>query len=346
MPESQSLSIAQRNTIRLRAAKLSLVVGLLICSGKFLAFYITDSSAVLSDALESIVNIVAAGLMLVSIIVAAQPADENHPYGHGKVEFVSAGVEGTLIFLAGLLILGQAFHEIWVGPHVERIGAGLWLVAGVTLLNAWLGWHLIRVGRKTHSPALEADGHHLLTDVVTSLGVMLGLGLVAVTGLMILDPLTAIVLAIYILYTGGKLFREALGGLLDEANPALLQRITDSLEENREPWLIGAHSLRVRRSGSHYHTDLHVEVPRYLDADRLHEIHEQLSSQISEATGSSAEAIVHFDPCRPRQCHGCTMDPCSKRAFPLESRNPLSFSEVTREDQNLETGAPVHSSLE
>ncbi len=346
MSDSKSPSFSERNVIRQRAARLSLVVGLLICFGKFLAFWITDSSAVLSDALESIVNVVASGLMLISILVAAQPADENHPYGHGKVEFVSAGVEGTLIFLAGLLILGQAFHEIWVGPQVKHIGTGLWLVAGVTLLNAWLGWHLIRVGRSTHSPALEADGRHLLTDVVTSVGVMLGLGLVALTGLMILDPLTAIVLAMYILYTGGKLFREALGGLLDEADPALLQCITDTLEENREPWFIGAHSLRVRRSGSHYHTDLHVEVPRYLDADRLHDIHDQVSNQICEATGSSAEAIVHFDPCRPRQCHRCAMDPCPKRQFPLERRDPLSFSEVTREDENLETGAPVNTSFE
>ncbi|MBW2712430.1 MAG: cation transporter, partial [Deltaproteobacteria bacterium] len=244
MSDPESPSSPELDKVRLRAARLSLVVGLLICLGKFLAFWITDSSAVLSDALESVVNIVASGLMLVSIIVAAQPADKNHPYGHGKVEFVSAGVEGTLIFIAGLLILAQAFHEIWVGPQVENVGAGLWLLAGVTLLNAWLGWHLIRVGRVTHSPALEADGHHLLTDVVTSLGVMVGLGLVALTGVMLLDPLTAIALAIYILYTGGKLFRGALGGLLDEADPAVLQRITNSLEENRKPWLIGAHSLR------------------------------------------------------------------------------------------------------
>jgi len=330
---------------RLKAARLSLVAGFVLCGGKFLAFALTGSSAVLSDAMESIVNVVASGLMLTSIIIAAQPADRNHPYGHGKVEFVSAGVEGTLIAIAGLIILAQASYELWIGPEVHQIGLGLWLLGGVTVLNALLGTHLIRVGRRTRSLALEADGRHLMADVVTSIGVFVGLGAVALTGWMALDPLIAIALAAHIFYTGWKLFREALGGLMDEADPAMLEEVAGVLERERAPWLIDVHSLRMRRSGSAAYTDFHVALPRYFDADRLHDIHDDLFARVLDATGGSGEVIVHFDPCRPRQCTECAMPECPQRSADLEGRSPLSVLRVTRADEMLDTGTPVRGHL-
>jgi len=329
---------------RLRAARLSLFAGILICGGKFAAVAVTGSSAVLSDAMESIVNIAASALMLASIVVASQPADRNHPYGHGKAEFVSAGIEGTLIAIAGLVILAYASYELWVGPEVQRIGIGLWILGFVTLLNAALGTYLIRVGRRTRSLALEADGRHLMADVVTSVGVFLGLGAVMLTGWTILDPLVAIAVALHIFYVGWRLFREALGGLMDEADPALLQQVAEALEAQREPWHVDIHSLRVRRSGPEVQTDFHMAVPRFYDADQLHDIHDDMYCIVFGATGAAGEMIVHFDPCRPRQCDSCAMEECPRRSAPMVERHPLDLQWVTREDEVLETGEPMTGS--
>ncbi len=344
MMDPASTRSLEEKAQRLRAARLSLVAGVLICAGKFAAVAITGSSAVLSDAMESIVNVAASTLMLGSIIVAAQPADRNHPYGHGKAEFVSAGIEGTLIAIAGLIILAYASYELWVGPTVQRIGLGLWVLGAVTLLNAALGSYLIRVGRQTRSLALEADGKHLMADVVTSVGVFVGLGAVMLTGWTILDPLIAIVVAFHIFYVGWKLFRQALGGLMDEADPATLERVASTLEAQRAPWWIDVHSLRVRRSGSEVLTDFHLAVPRFYDADQLHEIHDDLYPIMFEATGAPGEMIVHFDPCRPRQCSSCAMEDCPRRSAALVERHPLDMKSVTREDEMLDTGEPLTGS--
>jgi len=328
---------------RLRAARASLVFGVLIGIGKFVTFGVTGSSAVLSDAMESLVNIAASALMLTSVTVAALPADRNHPYGHGKIEFLSAGAEGALIAVAGLLIVGQACFELWVGPEVRQIGMGLWLLGGVTGCNAVLGLYLIRVGRRTHSVALEADGHHLLADVFTSVGVLVGLAAVWATGWMVIDPLIAIAVAVHVFYTGWRIVREAIGGLMDETDPEMLAKVAGELERQREPWLIDIHTLRLRRSGVDYYTDFHVAIPRYFDADRLHAIHDQLCDLINEATGrgSRGDVIVHFDPCRSRQCEECAVMSCALRQRPFVQRNVLTVARVTREDEILDTGQPV-----
>jgi cation diffusion facilitator family transporter len=327
--------------LRTRAARLALASGVLICAGKFAAFGITGSSAVLSDAAESIVNVAAAALLLYSIALAALPADRNHPYGHGKVEFFSVGVEGTLIVIAGLLVLAEALHALWTGPEVRRVGTGLWILASVTVLNGALGSYLIRVGTQTHSLALVADGRHLMTDVLTSAGVLTGLGAVALTGWVVLDPLVAIGVASHILHAGWKLLREGIRGLMDEADPDTLQRIVEAVERRREPWYIDVHSLRAWRSGRDQHADLHLVVPRYFDAEQLHDIHDAVIRVVLSSIRAPGDAIVHFDPCRPRQCPGCEMRDCRVREAPFSGREPLTLDGATREDETLDTGTPV-----
>jgi cation diffusion facilitator family transporter len=326
---------------RLRAGWFSLVVGLLVLGAKLSAWWLTGSTAVLSDALESVVNVAAGALLLYSLHVARQPADTNHPYGHGKVEFFSAGVEGTLIAVAALLIGVEAAREIARGPSLRQLDVGLALVSAATVLNAAAGLQLIRVGRRTHSLALVADGRHLLTDVVTSVGVIAGLALVWITGWSLLDPLVALAVAVHILRTGWRLAREAVGGLMDEADPRLLGRIADALEARRAPHWIDAHSLRGWRSGPVQHVDLHLVVPRYFDADRLHRIDEEVEAIALGAAGLPGEVIVHFDPCRPRHCRGCAVDPCPVRSEPFAAQRLLTLERATRGDEALDTGAPV-----
>ncbi len=330
---------------RLRAGWLALATGLLVFGVKVVAWRLTGSAAVLSDALESVVNVVAGALLLFSLYISMQPADRNHPYGHGKVEFFSVGVEGTLIAIAALLIAGEAIRQLIEGPQLRQLDVGLVLVSLATAANAAVGGYLIRIGRRAHSPALVADGKHLLTDVVTSIGVIIGLAAVWLSGWDRLDPLVALAVAAHILRTGWQLVRQAVGGLMDEAEPELLAGMVEALERDREPWCIDAHSLRAWRSGATQHVDLHVVVPRYFDADRLHAVSEQLEARLLAASELPGEAIVHFDPCRPRHCRGCCVDPCPVRSAAFLQRSPLTLERATRGDEALDTGAPIEPGL-
>jgi cation diffusion facilitator family transporter len=327
--------------VRLRAGRLALGLGLLVFLGKLGVYAATGSTAVLSDALESVVNVVAAALLLYSLIVAARPADRDHPYGHGKVEFFSSGVEGTLIAVAAILILVEATRALWEGPEVRHLDAGLIGLGLLTLVNAGLGLTLIRTGRRAHSVALVADGQHVLTDVWTSVGVLIGLGAVRLTGWTVLDPLVAIAVAINILRMGWKLVREAVGGLMDEADEGLLARVAAALEASRRPWWIDVHGLRTFGSGALRHTDFHLAVPRFFDAERLHQVHDELRAVVTEATEMPGDVIVHFDPCRPRQCPGCALPDCPVRSAPCQGRAAITSELAARGDERLDSGEPM-----
>jgi cation diffusion facilitator family transporter len=320
---------------RLRAGIVSAIVGVVVFAGKLAAWWVTDSAAVLSDALESVVNVVAAAVLLFSLIVAARPADRSHPYGHGKVEFFSAGVEGTLIAIAAVLILGAAIRDLVEGSHLRSLDVGLLLVSTMTVANAGLGAYLLRVGRRTHSLALQADGHHVLTDVWTSAGVIAGLAAVWITGLQWLDPLVAIAVALNILRTGWMLVRQAIAGLMDEADEELLDRMVAALEQKRSTGWLDVHSLRTFRSGAFHHADLHLVVPRYFDAQRLHDIDDALHVALADVEGWHGELIVHFDPCAPPHCPGCAMEACPVRAHAFVRQEPFDLDRATREDDPL-----------
>ena len=320
---------------RKRAALVSLVAGSVICGVKLLAYALTHSTSILTDGLESIINIVAAALLLYSMIVAARPADRDHPYGHGKVEFFSAGFEGALIMVAGLAIFWEAGRDLWRGPELERLDVGVALVVAAAIANAALGLYLMRVGNEHGSLALVADGKHVLTDVVTSAAVVVGLGLVWLTGLVILDPIVAILLSANILRTGWKLVRESVGGLMDEADMRLLDAIADALERNRQPEWIDVHSLRAFRSGSETHVDLHLVVPRYYDADQLHDVAERVETAVLGSVQMPGDVIAHFDPCRPHQCRVCRMPTCPVRKGAFVAQRPITGERATREDEPL-----------
>lgn len=321
---------------RLRAGRLSLGVGVVVFATKVAAWIVTGSVAVFSDAMESIVNVVAALLLVWSLRMAAQPADRDHPYGHGKAEFLSAGVEGALIIVAAVLIGVQALRDLVGGGAPERLDVGMVLVAGASVLNGGLGLHLLRTGRRTQSIALVADGRHILTDVWTSGGVLLGLVAVTLTGWVWLDPVVALAVAANIVREGWKLVQRAVGGLLDEADETLLAKLAGALEAARPPEWIDVHGLRAWRSGAEAHVDLHLVVPRYFDAERLHHLQEDVEQCLREAAAMPAEAVVHFDPCRPHECPHCAMPACAVRAAPLEARRPIDVVRATRVDADVE----------
>jgi cation diffusion facilitator family transporter len=231
-----------------RVAWLSLLLSGGLLAVKFLAYQLTGSAAVLSDALESIVNVIASSFALFSVTLSARPPDASHPYGHGRIEFFSAGFEGALIVAAAVTILVTAVPRVFEPQPLAQLSLGVGLVAGAGVLNALLGMCLQYVGRRTHSLALVADGKHLLSDAYTSAGVLVGILGVWLTGWHVLDALTALVVALHILVMGGRLVRESIARLMDEAEPALLQRIVQTMQAARQPAWIDLHNLRAWRS--------------------------------------------------------------------------------------------------
>ncbi len=325
---------------RLRAGRLALVAGSVIFVGKLGAWNLSGSTAVLSDALESVVNVVASGFMWLSLAIAARPADRDHPYGHGKVEFLSAGAEGGLVAAAALWIGFEALDAWMRGPELRQLGAGLAVLALFGAANLGLGLHLVRTGRRTRSAALEADGRHVLTDVWTTAGVVVGLLAAQWTGHLWLDPLIALVVAARILVEGWRLVGGAVRGLMDAADPALLGRIVAALDADREPGWIDLHGLRTWRAGASVHVDFHLLVPRYWSADRLHEAHARVERLLDDVISDGGDVVIHFDPCRPDACAGCAVEPCPVREAPLDAARSLSVASAVRDDAEVE-GEPA-----
>ena len=301
-------------TIRFRAMILAISVGGLLMTVKFVAYFLTDSTAILSDALESIINVVASGFALYSIYVSNQPPDTSHPYGHGKIEYFSVGFEGALIILAAVAILYKAIPAFFYPRMLGHLGLGIFLLLGTSAVNLVLGLFLIRTGRQTRSMPLEADGKHLLTDVYTSVGVVVGLVLVKLTGWQGWDPLAACAVAINIIFTGWRLVKESFGRLMDEADPELLGRIVDILNKNRRSDWIDIHQLRTRHYGNKVHLDFHLVVPRSFGLPEAHVEAEAIEMMILNTLDEVAEVIVHVDPCEDPLCERCLQAQCQDRS--------------------------------
>ncbi len=288
---------------RRAAAILSMLVGFGMLGGKWAAYLLTGSHAILSDALESIVHVAATVFALVSLIVASRPPDPKYPYGYGKIGYFSAGFEGGLIALAALAIFYEAIQGFLVGEVPKKLDLGMALIAVASVVNLALGFWLIRQGRQTGSLILEADGQHVLTDSYTSFGVLAGIGLVWWTGWPWLDPAVALVVGLNILRTGFHLVREAYSGLMDRADDRLLSRIVAALQEGRRPGWLDVHHLRAWQAGDRTYVDFHLVVPPDWTVVRLHEAHDQARDLLRAALGPTTESIIHFDPDRPELGH-------------------------------------------
>jgi cation diffusion facilitator family transporter len=311
---------------RVSVMVLTVGLGAVLMGLKFGAYLLTGSAGILSDALESIINVAASGFALYSVYLSSRPPDANHPYGHGKIEYFSAGFEGALIVLAAVAILFQAVPRFVDPRPLAHLGGGMLLLAGAAVVNLLLAWLLIRTGKKENSLPLSADGKHLLADVVTSIGVLVGLILVGWTGLTWLDPLVACLVAVNILYTGSKLLRSSLGQLMDEADPELLQRIVQVLNARRRPEWIHVHQLRARRYGPNIHVDLHVVLPRFYDLTQTHQAVTEIEDVVKAELGPEAEVIVHPDPCSDPWCRVCNRPECENRSAPTANPAPPGFS--------------------
>ncbi|MEE7459089.1 cation-efflux pump [Methylorubrum populi] len=286
-----------------KAALASAAVGALVMGLKFTAYWLTGSLALYSDALESIINVVAAACAFLAVRVAAQPADEDHPYGHHKAEYFSAVIEGALVIVAALLILREAYFGIIAPQPLDAPALGLAVNGVATVINAAWALVLFRRGRRLRSPALMADARHILADVVTSCGVLVGVGLVLVTGTLVLDPIVAGLVALNILWSGWTMVRDSISGLMDQAaSPEMIARIRALISTHGEGAL-EAHDVRTRHAGSATFIDFHLVVPGEMTVSESHAICDRLE-EVIEAQVEGAVVVIHVEPAEQAKGRG------------------------------------------
>lgn len=325
--------------IRITAGVVSLLVGAVLMAVKFYVYRLTGSSAVLSDALESIINVVASSFAIVSIILSAMPPDENHPYGHGKIEFFSAGFEGALIVLAALGIFRVGVGHLLAPQPLPQLDTGLLLMVAASAVNGLLGFGLVRFGRKTRSLILEADGRHVITDVYTSAGVVVGLVLVRWTEWYWVDGLVACLVGGHILFTGAQLIRTSYKGLMDAADPEVLKTITDVILKNRKPSWIDIHKLRAWNAGPRVHVDLHLILPRDMPLEEAHREADALERAILDQVPGADSVLVHMDPCKQNDCPICGRAGCDHREGLFRGRSSWDTTTLTAPTSKVSQGS-------
>ncbi len=280
---------------------------------KVVAWWLTNSVAILTDALESIANVIAGLIGLYSLYISAKPKDTDHPYGHGKIEFISAAIEGTLISTAGFFIIYKAVKNIML-PHVlYKLDYGICLVALTAIINYIAGVACLKIGKKNNSLALIASGKHLKTDTYTTLGIVAGLILLFFTKITWIDSVVAILFAIVILITGYKIIRSSVAGIMDEVDFELMNRIVDMLNRNRSVNWIDLHNLRIIKYGPTLHLDCHLTVPWYFNVNEAHAEIDELAGLVRQHFGEAVELFVHSDGCLEISCPICDKMDCPVR---------------------------------
>ncbi|MDF2431653.1 MAG: hypothetical protein JWP44_1284 [Mucilaginibacter sp.] len=287
--------------------------GIVLMLAKFGAYFITASNFVLTDAAESIVNVLASSFAFFSIYLAAQPRDENHPYGHGKVEYFSVFIEGSLIGLAAIIIIVKSVYGIFYPNAIHDLLSGAAIIGVTGLINGGLGFYMIKRGKSLPSITIEADGRHLLADMVTSIGLVVGLLLIDFTKILWLDSALSVLVALYILFSGYKLVRRSVSGLMDEADFGVVTEIVKVLNEKRKVEWIDIHNFRAQKYGNELHIDCHMTLPNYFDLNRVHE-EVKLVDMLINREVTKTELFIHTDPCVPECCHYCSMPNCPIRS--------------------------------
>ena len=319
-----------------RIIAISLIVSLILTIAKFIAYFSTHSIAILSDSLESIINVMAGGFACYSIYLASKPKDLNHPYGHGKVEFFSIGFEGGMILIAGCLILFKAGQSFMSPRELSKLSGGILIMLAAGIANFLLGVFLIRSGKKLSSITIGGNGQHILTDAWSSVGLIGALVLIHFTGWRWLDPLASLVLGGLIVHKGYKLLRHSVSGLMDETDMQVIDKVTTILSKNRHSSWIDVHNMRAQQYGQNVHIDCHITMPYYFTLEQVHFEIKLVERTLSDhfALGK-VECFFHTDPCVPEGCPYCLMEKCPVRKFPFEKRIVWTRDNVLTDSQHI-----------
>lgn len=310
------------------------IVGIGLFIGKLIAWHLTNSDAVFSDAMESIVNIIAGFMGLYSLYLAAKPKDIDHPYGHGKVEFVTSGIEGALIIFAGVIILVQAVDSLLHGNIPKKLDWGMLIIAVTAIINYLMGYISVKKGIRVNSLVLQSSGKHLQSDTLTTLGVVISLILVYLTKIYWIDAAVALIFGGYIMFVGYKIIRKALSGIMDEADQELLSRMAKILNENRKREWIDIHNTRIQQHGSGLHIDAHLTLPWYFELRKAHEEMEETYKLISENSSRAIEFNFHLDDCKPFSCEICQLSECQVRQRPFVKKIVWNENNISQMDKH------------
>ncbi len=320
----------ENNKEILRIQLFAVIAGALLLGAKFAAYFLTHSNTILTDALESIINVVAGAFALYSLYLSSKPKDLDHPYGHGNVEFISAGFEGILIAIAGVSIIIKSVISFFHPQPLEHLDWGLGIVLVSGLINYLLAVLLIRAGKKHQSLTLQADGEHLKSDAWSSLGVFVGLVLIIATKQYYLDGVVAIIFGAFIIYTGVKLLRRSIAGIMDETDEAVVLSVLKHLNSHRKPQWIDVHNLRVIQYGNKLHVDCHTTLPWYYSLEEAHREMEEIAALVNQSSDNQLEFFIHGDPCIAASCKVCAIDDCPVRRQPFSHKMEWDLENVLR----------------
>jgi cation diffusion facilitator family transporter len=305
------------HTHEIRFQRWLVLIGTLLLALKLLAWQLTGSNTILIDAGESVVNVLAGAFTWYSLVLSRRPRDLNHPYGHGKIEFLAAGVEGALLGLAGLIIVVKSLYNLWYPQLLQSLDLGLAITAGAGVVNYILGTLALKKGKRSNSLPLLAGGKHLQTDAWSTLAMVLGLGLVLLTGWLWLDSVVAVGFGVFLMYTSYRILQPSVAGMMDEADEALIKRFAVVLQAQRRPDWIDFHNLRLIKYGRMLHVDGHMTLPRYYDVQQAHDEMERVDALVAAEFGQRVEFFIHVDPCLPTSCSLCAVADCPVRSQPF-----------------------------
>lgn len=308
-------------------------ISVAILVGKFIAFWITNSVGILTDAMESIVNVVAGFISLFSLRWAAQPKDKEHPFGHGKMELISASIEGLLIAVAGGMIIFEGIQRLFSPAEIGRLDIGIIVVAVAGLINYLAGWYSIRMGKKHNSIALIAGGKHLQSDTYSSIGLVIGLLLLFYTHIAWIDSALALIFGSIIIITGISILRKTIANLLDKADNDLLTLIAASINKHRRAEWIDIHNTKIIKYGSFLYIDCDLTLPWYFNVAESHEACESLESTLIADFSDRIQVSIHSDPCRMAHCTHCAMSACTTRQAPFIAPENITLANMTQSDE-------------
>jgi len=318
------------DSIKVRVQKRIIAISILLFVAKIIVFLITNSVGILTDALESIVNIVTAIISLYSIRVALKPYDDDHPFGHGKVEMLSASLEGILIILAGIFIIYESVSRFIEPTPIQQIDIGIWVVAIAGAINYIMGYYSIRVGKKHNSIALVSGGKHLQSDTYSTIGLVVGLFVLYITNIAWIDSVIALIFGVIIIATGYSILKQTIATLMDTADFMLIHKLVEIVWKHRRPNWVDIHNVKIVKYGNTHHIDCDLRLPKYYNIEEAHAESEMLKNVIAQHYDMHFDITIHVDACNSEFCKECIHVDCPIREHKFIEQKPWTIESITK----------------
>ncbi len=325
--------MTNEDTIKQRIQLWIVCGSTLLMACKFLAFLLTNSVGILTDAMESIVNVTTGFIGLYSLYLAAKPKDAGHPFGHGKVELISASIEGLLIIIAGGVIIFEGIRRLFEPAEIAKLDIGIIIIAATGAINYLMGRYSIRMGQRYNSIALTAGGKHLQSDTYSILGLVIGLILLYITRIGWIDSALALIFGMIIIFAGISILRRTVAGLMDEADRQYLEKISETIIKNQRPDWIDIHNLKMIKYGSYFFIDCDLTLPWYYNIEQGHEACETFCKMIEKDFSDRITCSVHSDSCQEKHCEHCQMTECPYRQQPFTVSSAYTLNKLTQTDE-------------